>query len=126
MFLKSLVISNNHKVIREILFRKGINLIVDETPSGVEKMTGNNVGKTTVLKLIDLAEVTIQKVCEKEKIDPKSIKIKNIGLRPGEKLYEELMSEDEADKALDIDDMYVIKPLYREYNEVIVQKIKKY
>lgn len=53
MFLKSLVISSKHKVIREIIFRKGINLIVDETPSGDKKTTGNNVGKTTVLKLID-------------------------------------------------------------------------
>ena len=50
MFLKSLTISNDKKVIRKIEFRKGINLIVDESK---EQITGNNVGKTTVLKLID-------------------------------------------------------------------------
>ncbi len=50
MFLKSLTISKGASVLREIEFRKGINLIVDE--SG-EHITGNSVGKTTVLKLID-------------------------------------------------------------------------
>ena len=50
MFLKYLIISNDKKVIRKIKFRKGINLIVDESK---EQITGNNVGKTTVLKLID-------------------------------------------------------------------------
>lgn len=54
MFLKSLTISSGSKIIREINFRKGINLIVDETPITNNKIeTGNNVGKTTVLKLID-------------------------------------------------------------------------
>ncbi|MCK5022303.1 MAG: DUF2326 domain-containing protein, partial [Candidatus Pacebacteria bacterium] len=53
MFLKSLTISSSDKIIREITFRKGINLIVDETPVNDDKATGNNVGKTTVLKLID-------------------------------------------------------------------------
>jgi len=52
MFLKSLIISSENTIIREIHFRKGINLIVDETPNS-GKETGNNVGKTTVLKLID-------------------------------------------------------------------------
>jgi len=52
MFLKSLQIINtkNSSVIREIPFRNGINLIVDESD---ESITGNNIGKTTVLKLID-------------------------------------------------------------------------
>jgi uncharacterized protein YydD (DUF2326 family) len=50
MFIKSLTISKGASVIREIEFREGINLIVDE--SSVE-ITGNNVGKTTVLKLVD-------------------------------------------------------------------------
>ena len=50
MFLKTLLISSESSVIRKINFRKGINLIVDETG---QEVTGNNVGKTTVLKLID-------------------------------------------------------------------------
>ncbi|MDB4940453.1 MAG: hypothetical protein JWO40_878 [Candidatus Doudnabacteria bacterium] len=53
MFLKSLIISSKGNNIREIIFRKGLNLIVDETPEISGKTTGNNVGKTTVLKLID-------------------------------------------------------------------------
>lgn len=53
MFLKSLTISDGVSAIREIYFRHGINLIVDETPNVNGKETGNNVGKTTVLMLID-------------------------------------------------------------------------
>lgn len=52
MFLKSLLISTPTKIIREIKFHKGLNLIVDDTPNS-ETSTGNNVGKTTILKLID-------------------------------------------------------------------------
>lgn len=51
MFLKSLIIYVNGDIRREINFRKGVNLIVDETISA--NKTGNNVGKTTVLRLID-------------------------------------------------------------------------
>lgn len=50
MFLKSLTISGINGVIREINFRKGINLIVDES---LNQVTGNDIGKTTTLKLID-------------------------------------------------------------------------
>jgi len=53
MFLKRLTIENNSIVIRDIQFRKGINLIVDETLTDSKKESGNNVGKTTVLRLID-------------------------------------------------------------------------
>lgn len=53
MFLKSLKIENSSTIIREITFRKGINLIVDETLTDSKKESGNNVGKTTVLRLID-------------------------------------------------------------------------
>lgn len=54
MFLKTLIISKSDgAVLREIHFRMGLNLIVDETPLFQDTMTGNDVGKTTVLKLID-------------------------------------------------------------------------
>lgn len=53
MFLKELIIKNKLGPIRTIEFRKGLNLIVDETPNIDRKSTGNNVGKTTVLRLVD-------------------------------------------------------------------------
>ncbi len=53
MFLKTLTISNGSYIIRDINFRKGINLIVDETLSINKTDSGNSVGKTTVLRLID-------------------------------------------------------------------------
>ena len=53
MFLKKLTINNGSTVIRDIPFHKGLNLIVDETRTSDRKESGNNVGKTTVLRLID-------------------------------------------------------------------------
>ena len=52
MYLSKLTISSPGTVIRDIKFHKGLNLIVDETPENTTG-TGNNVGKTTVLRLID-------------------------------------------------------------------------
>ena len=53
MFLKSLTIYKDKSLIREISFHKGINLIVDETKTEKKTDSGNSVGKTTVLRLID-------------------------------------------------------------------------
>jgi len=53
MFLKNLIIEHGDIIIRNIEFHRGINLIIDETSSQNKKETGNNVGKTTILRLID-------------------------------------------------------------------------
>jgi len=54
MFLKSLTITHGDgSIIRDIPFSLGLNLIVDQTHVESGKETGNNVGKTTVLKLVD-------------------------------------------------------------------------
>lgn len=53
MFIKELIISNIQGIIRDIKFKSGLNLIIDDTSIDDTKSTGNNVGKTTVLKLID-------------------------------------------------------------------------
>jgi UDP-N-acetylglucosamine 4,6-dehydratase len=37
-----------------------------------------------------------------------------IGARPGERLHEQMISEDEAKNVLDVDDMYVIAPVFRD------------
>jgi UDP-N-acetylglucosamine 4,6-dehydratase len=38
--------------------------------------------------------------------------VENIGIRPGEKLHESLLGEDEARSTLEFDDLYVIEPLH--------------
>jgi uncharacterized protein YydD (DUF2326 family) len=54
MFIEKLIIAKGDgDIIRNIVFHEGLNLIIDETHTGNIKQTGNSVGKTTVLKLID-------------------------------------------------------------------------
>ncbi|TGN11610.1 DUF2326 domain-containing protein [Leptospira bandrabouensis] len=71
MFLNFLRITADKEVIREIKFIKGLNLIIDETSSENDKETGNNVGKTTLLKLIDFCFGADQKAIY---VDPESKK----------------------------------------------------
>jgi len=52
--------------------------------------------KMPSIKIIDLAAVMIQELASKNGYDPKNIELKIIGNRAGEKLYEELLTEDEA------------------------------
>ena len=51
------------------------------------------------MKVVDLASA-IAPGCE----------IQRIGIRPGEKLHEVLVSEDEARHTVELDDMYVVEP----------------
>lgn len=53
MFIKRLIITSSKGVIRDLVFKQGLNLIIDNTPTTHTQLTGNNVGKTTVLKLVD-------------------------------------------------------------------------
>lgn len=53
MFIKKLTITSPKGVIRDLEFKSGLNLIIDNTPTTRAQLTGNNVGKTTVLKLVD-------------------------------------------------------------------------
>lgn len=69
--------------------------------------------KMPIIKLNDLAEVVIEKVCEKYGISKNSVKIENVGLRPGEKMYEELMTSEEAENVHELQDMYAILPVFQ-------------
>lgn len=67
--------------------------------------------KMPVVKLGDLVEIIIDEVKRKYGIK-EEIKIDMIGLRPGEKMVEELMTADEAEQAIETKDMYILQPLY--------------
>ena len=64
------------------------------------------------LKIIDLAKAMIEEYAPKHGFRPESVKIQEIGVRPGEKMYEELMTEDEASRSFESEDLYVILPSY--------------
>jgi UDP-N-acetylglucosamine 4,6-dehydratase/5-epimerase len=66
--------------------------------------------KMPALKIIDLANVMIKDLAALYGQNPKMIKINQIGTRSGEKLFEELMTESEAIRALESDEMYIILP----------------
>ncbi|WP_424320429.1 DUF2326 domain-containing protein [Lacticaseibacillus chiayiensis] len=56
MFINKLEIEENGTTIQDVNFHRGLNLIVDSTPSPDTEgkpTSGNGVGKTTVLRLID-------------------------------------------------------------------------
>lgn len=52
MFLDHLKVCTSKEIIREVKFKSGLNLIIDETTDHT-KDSGNNVGKTTFLRVID-------------------------------------------------------------------------
>jgi len=64
--------------------------------------------KMNALKVIDLAHVLIEELAPRHGKDPKKIKIKIIGLRPGEKLHEPLITEEEARYMTEQDGMFVL------------------
>ena len=72
------------------------------------------VFKMDAIKITDLAEVMIGELAQKYGYTPDEIKIEIIGNKPGEKLYEELMTEDEARRALESEDMFILLPEMRD------------
>jgi len=76
------------------------------------------VFKMDAIKITDLAEVMIEELAQKYGYTSDGIKIEIIGNKPGEKLYEELMTEDEARRALESEDMFIILPEMKELSHI--------
>lgn len=66
--------------------------------------------KMPVLRISDLAEVIIAELAPQYGFVPDRIRVKVIGKRPGEKNYEELLTEDEAANAYETEGMFIISP----------------
>lgn len=76
--------------------------------------------KMPVIKLQDLAEVVIEEHCKRLNINYRDVDIKTIGLRPGERKFEELMTKEESEFAYDIGNMYAVMP------SIYVESIKNF
>jgi len=103
----------NNKMTRFIMpMQDAINLLFKAT----ELAQGGDVFvfKMKAIKITDLAEVMIEELAQKYEYSPNGIKMEMIGNKPGEKLYEELMTEDEARRALESEDMFIVLPEMKE------------
>lgn len=67
--------------------------------------------KMPVIRIGDLAVVVIERAAAAGRFDPASVRVDIIGLKPGEKMYEELMTEEESHIAWETDDMFIIPPV---------------
>ena len=71
------------------------------------------VTKMQVISILDLAQVMVELLAPYYGHDPKSINIKLIGAKPGEKMYEELISSEELGRCLELAEMFVVLPAFR-------------
>jgi FlaA1/EpsC-like NDP-sugar epimerase len=91
------------------------------------------VTKMPVIRIPDLAEVMIKLLAPKYGYSPEDIKLVEIGSKPGEKLYEELMTDQEVFRSLELKDMFVVTPAFKslfqliryEYPDTVATELKK-
>ena len=70
------------------------------------------VTKMRVIRIEDLAHVMIQELAPACGHDPDSIRIEMIGTKPGEKMYEELLNEEETRRSWELARYFVIMPAF--------------
>lgn len=80
------------------------------------------VTKMPVVRIRDLAEVMIKILAPRFGHDPSTIGFETIGAKPGEKLYEELMSEEETARSVELESMFVVTPAFKSIYTDIVYK----
>ena len=68
------------------------------------------ITKMPVLRIVDLARVMITLLAPVFGHDPDAIVVRTVGARPGEKLWEELSTEEESRRIFETDDFLVVFP----------------
>lgn len=77
------------------------------------------VTKMPVMRTLDLARAMIELLAPTVGLLPDKVKINYIGTNPGEKLYEELMTEEETQRTRELPKMFAILPSYRAFYRAI-------
>jgi FlaA1/EpsC-like NDP-sugar epimerase len=87
-----------HLVIEGIVLAKGGEVFVTKMP---------------VVKIIDIAEAMIELLAPLFGFQPDDIEIEIVGIRPGEKIFEELVSEEEVRRTLELNNMFAVTPAFK-------------
>jgi FlaA1/EpsC-like NDP-sugar epimerase len=90
--------------------RQAVQLVIDS----VALARGGEVfvTKMPVIRIQDLAEVMIRELASHFGHSPEDISINIIGTKPGEKLYEELMTQEETRRTIELERYFAVKPAF--------------
>jgi UDP-N-acetylglucosamine 4,6-dehydratase len=108
-YFKSLAAANHPLPLTDLRMTRfwiDIDTAVKFVLSSLETMTGGElyVPRIPSLKLVDLAKA----------VDP-TAKLVEIGMRPGEKLHEEMISSDDSRRTIVAGDRYIVNPVVAEW-----------
>ncbi len=90
---------------------QAVRLVIDS--AGIARGGEVFITKMPVIRIADLAAVMIEELAPVFGHDPGRIEIRIIGVKPGEKLYEELMSDEETRRAIELPSYFVVLPAFR-------------
>jgi len=109
-----------------VRFFMSIPQAVALTLRAMEHMEGGElfILKMPAVVLGDLIDVLIEELAPRFGKDPASIKRQTVGIRPGEKMSELLMTREEAQYASEEADMFIVRPPILMPNRTDIPKVK--
>ncbi len=100
--------------------REAVQLVIDS--AGLARGGEVFVTKMPVIQIKALARVMINELAPYYGYDPNPINIEIIGNKPGEKMYEELMSSEETRRAWELDRYFAVLPAFTNLYQSITYK----
>jgi FlaA1/EpsC-like NDP-sugar epimerase len=97
---------------------EAVRLLIDSSTM----MQGGEVviTKMPVVRIADLAQAMVEELAPRYGYREDQIEILEIGVKPGEKLFEELMSMEETRRAIELENYFVVLPAFRGiYGEIL-------
>lgn len=87
---------------------EAVDLVIESVALG--KSGDVLITKMPAIRIVDLAHVMIREYAPRFGYRPQDIGIVVVGPKPGEKLHEELMNEEETRRAIELERYYVVRP----------------
>jgi len=91
------------------------------------------ITKMKAIRIKDLARIMIARLAQAYGYRPGQIELKEIGVKPGEKMYEELLNQEETRRTLELADYYVVLPAFKNlyhnidytYSDIVSDSVSK-
>ncbi len=96
--------------------KESVRLVIDS--ANLAKGGEVFITKMPVIRISDLAEAMINALAPLINYHPSEIEIKVVGVKPGEKLYEELMSSEKKQDGAKLSQYFTVLPAFRDIYQV--------